>query len=162
MSTTNRRATHLVSLASLESQVLALFLDRKVSTPPAMAPDRPLEHDHRNQNQAAQHLYNGKGELWSHGYRSFQAHSRAKNQICGGGSPDAENIILQKYPECKGEMGRFSGFTAGRWPRSPPWRPWAGGPPGRRSGRGRAPGRTGRTPRSWRQSRSCPPGTQWS
>ena len=32
---------HLVILASLESQVLALFLDRKVSTPPAMAPDRP-------------------------------------------------------------------------------------------------------------------------
>ena len=34
-------ATHLVLLASLASQVLALFLDRKVSTPPPMAPDRP-------------------------------------------------------------------------------------------------------------------------
>ena len=39
--TINPMATHLVILASLASQLLALFLDRKVSAPPAMAPDSP-------------------------------------------------------------------------------------------------------------------------
>ncbi len=34
-------ANHLVDLASLASQDLALFLDRKVSAPPEIAPDRP-------------------------------------------------------------------------------------------------------------------------
>ena len=40
-STRKAMATHLVAFASLAYQVLALFLDRKVSAPPAMAPDRP-------------------------------------------------------------------------------------------------------------------------
>lgn len=39
--TTKPMATHLVSLASLASQVLARFLAIKVSATPAMAPDRP-------------------------------------------------------------------------------------------------------------------------
>ena len=41
VSSTQRMATHLVILASLASRLLALFLDKKVSAPPAMAPDRP-------------------------------------------------------------------------------------------------------------------------
>ena len=73
--------------------------------------------------------------------------------------PDAMNIIphigrkIKDFSAAWEDPGK-TGLTAGRWPRSPPAHPWAGGPPGRRSGRGRAPGRTGRRPRSWRRSRS--------
>ena len=54
-------ATHLVQRASLASQLLALFLDRKVSMPPPMAPDDAralarLEQHHEDQEQGGDDL----------------------------------------------------------------------------------------------------------
>ena len=39
--TTKATATHFVIFASFASSDLALFLDKKVSAPPAIAPERP-------------------------------------------------------------------------------------------------------------------------
>lgn len=156
-------ATHWVILASLASQVLALFLDRKVSTPPAMAPGQAralagLEHDHGDQDQAAQKLNDGEGELHINivPFRPVQTGEKSKMRRK---IPDAMNIIphigrkIKDFSAAWEDPGKTE-LTAGRWPQSPPAHPWAGGPPGRQSGRGRAPGRTGRRPRSWRRSRS--------
>lgn len=71
-----RMATHLVILASLASTLLALFLDRKVSAPPAMASRQAgaltrLEHNHSDNSQTTQDLEDSKNHI-QHCFRSFQ------------------------------------------------------------------------------------------
>ena len=132
-------ATHLVILASLESQVLALVLDKKVSTPPAMAQEgvrhaadgagqtsalAGLKHNHRNKNQRAQHLNYSKSELQCHSNRSFQAPGGEKSNLRRP-LPDAEFIIAHCGRNCKrfienpSDFSHFPGNTA----------PWAGTKP---------------------------------
>lgn len=60
-------ATHLVAFASLASQVLALFLDRKVSAPPADGAGQAggltgLQQNHGDQKQGQQNHDNGQNK----------------------------------------------------------------------------------------------------
>ena len=119
----NTMATHLVILASLASQVLALFLDRKVSTPlndgagqAALLPDW---HDHGDQDQAAQKLNDGEGELHINivPFRPVQTGEKSK---CGGKSRTQKTL----YYIPAGKARIFPRFgknvrrrvKAGRWP----------------------------------------------
>ena len=75
--TTKPMATHLVSLASLASQVLARFLAIKVSATPAMAPDRRalsgLEQYHGDQENRGRHVHNAQNQLGDiHAASSFR------------------------------------------------------------------------------------------
>ena len=68
VSTTKTSAKIGVSLASFASQVLALPLDRKLSAPPEMAPERPALY-----GKAGKKLENGENDLKSrHVFQSFR------------------------------------------------------------------------------------------
>lgn len=76
--TTKPMATHLVSLASLASQVLARFLAIKVSATPAMAPGQAralsgLEQYHGDQENRGRHVHNAQNQLGDiHAASSFR------------------------------------------------------------------------------------------
>ena len=65
--TTNASATHLVIFARVPSSVFALPLEKKVSAPPATAPDRPelfpgLEQHDDDQEDTGEELDDGESK----------------------------------------------------------------------------------------------------